>query len=375
MVQTRSTRGAAKWSLALIAVVAPPLLVPVTGCRQLLGIDGDPPLLDGGADGGADGGTGGAPASPFTIVHSVPEGESLLAIWGTGPDFFVAVGTSKVSFFSRNGALTRLGGAEQGRDYLAVWGFSDQDIYAVGQTSMGGGFIDHFDGTGWTDAFEAPVPLLGVWGTTYDGTKAVIAVGAAGSAYGSNTNQIAWTSLFHLPPGPNDPSGVDEPRLWGISGRSIDDFAIAGDSRVYHYEADAGQLAHYEPTMQTGTLFRSIWQSPDPETSIYLGTNFFGLSWFSAKGNEQTGYPLAVLSRDESAPNAANSYIEGVWGTDQRIVGVGDLGRIYAYDTGLTTVAQLVSPTDEPLTGVWGSSVDDVWIVGRRELILHGSVR
>lgn len=55
--------------------------------------------------------------------------------------------------------------------------------------------------------------------------------------------------------------------------------------------------------------------------------------------------------------------------------GSGDHGRIYVYDTGLSTPFAVTSPTDEPLTGVWGSSVDDVWIVGRRELILHGSVR
>jgi hypothetical protein len=349
----------------------PVLFLGLVGCRQLLGLDEEPPLLtpDGG-QGGA-GGAGGAPMSRFSVYHAVPEGETLLGIWGAREGFFVAVGTSRLAFVYRDGNLMRAGGTEKGRDYLAVWGFAEDDIYAVGESTTGAGFVDHFDGVGWTGVYEAPTPLLGVWGTK-DGTGAVIAVGVAGEAYGWHPGS-AWQPILHIDPGPNDPAMSGEPRLWGISGRSIDDWAIAADSRVYHLEGS--NLAYYELTTENGTLFRSLWQTPDPQTSIYLGTNFFGLYWFSAKGNEMTGYPISVLSRDETVPDAANAFIQGVWGTGERVVAVGDQGRIYAYDTGTATVSQLVSPTDEPLGGVWGSSIDDVWIVGRRELILHGSVR
>jgi len=50
-------------------------------------------------------------------------------------------------------------------------------------------------------------------------------------------------------------------------------------------------------------------------------------------------------------------------------------GWIFAYDLGTSTGAPVASPTDEPLSAVWASSIDDVWIAGARELILHGSLK
>lgn len=359
-----------RWSRILFAVAPVVMLV---GCRQVFGIDESRGLLPGPTDAAAEAGPVVDGGSPFTVRHAVPSGETLHGIWGAGPDFFVAVGSSSLTFVSDGGALTRLGGTQPGRDYLAVWGFSRTDIFAVGETAAHGGFIDHFDGTGWTSVYDAPTPLLGVWGTRAGGGT-VIAVGSEGQRFGRKAGG-AWRSFDKLPKGPADPDEPGTPRLWGISGRSLDDFSIAADSRFYHYEPDAGGLAFYEPTTQTNTLFRSVWQAPGDSTSVYLGTNFYGLLWFSAEGSPTQGYPGTVLFRDEQTPGAEKSFIQGVWGTEQKVVAVGDHGRIYVYDTGLSTPSAVPSPTDEPLAAVWGSSIDDVWIVGRREIILHGSVR
>ena len=359
-----------------MCVLAPALML--AGCRQLLAIDEERPLLSEELDGGgveaeaatdatAEGG------SPFSVFNAVPSGEALVAIWGAGPDSFVAVGTSSVAYVYDNGTLTRLGGTQQGRDYLAVWGFSKTDVFAVGQTASGG-FVDHFDGKGWTAVFDTPSALLGVWGSS-QGAGAVLAVGTQGNIYGFTPGQ-AWKTFDKLPKAPGDPSVPGAPRLWGISGRNLDDFSIAADSRFYHYEPDAGGFAFYEPTAQTNTLFRSVWQQAGGAgTNVYFGTNFFGLLYFSGRGSETSGYPGTVLFRDEATPGAEESFIQGVWGTSEKVIAVGDRGRIYVYDTGLSTPSPIPSPTDEPLGGVWGSSIDDVWIVGRRELILHGSIR
>jgi hypothetical protein len=59
-----------------------------------------------------------------------------------------------------------------------------------------------------------------------------------------------------------------------------------------------------------------------------------------------------------------------VWRRLEKVVAVGDQGRIYAYDIGLATVAPIPA-TDEPLWAVWGSSLDGIWIIGGRELILQ----
>jgi len=349
-----------------------PLAVTFLGCRQLLGVDESQPVLAAETDAASqDVGAGPDAGSPFSVVHAVPTGEALIAIWGSDASFFVAVGTSSLSYVYQNGELTRLGGHQVGRDYGAVWGFSKTDIFAVGHTARGTGFVDHFDGTGWSSVFDTATPLLGVWGSK-QGTGAVIAVGAFGNIFGYKPGGT-WETFNTLPAGPNDPPIAGSPRLWSIAGRSLDDFSIAADSRFFHFEPDG--LAFYEPTTQTNTLFRSVWQAPGSETSVYFGTNFYGLLWFSAKGADTAGYPGTVLFRDEATPGAENGFIQGVWGSAAKIVAVGDHGRIYVYDTGTSTPSAVLSPTDEPLAGVWGSSVDDVWVVGRRELILHGSIR
>jgi hypothetical protein len=359
-----------------VVILAPAAVL--VGCRQLLAIDEERPLLSEAQEGGAveaavETEAAADAGSPFSVFNAVPSGEALVGIWGAGPEWFVAVGTSSVAYVYDEGTLSRLGGTQKGRDYLAVWGFSKTDVFAVGQSASGGGFIDHFDGKGWTAVFDAPSPLLSVWGTS-QGAGAVLAVGARGKVFGWSPGQT-WKTFDTLPKAPGDPDTPGAPRLWSISGKDLADFSIAADSRLYHYEPDAGGFAFYEPTAQTNTLFRSVWQAGGAGTNVYFGTNFFGLLYFSGRGSEASGYPGTVLFRDEATPGAAESFIQCVWGTSERVIAVGDLGRIYVYDTGLSTPARFPSPTDEPLGGVWGSSIDDVWIVGRRELILHGSIR
>jgi photosystem II stability/assembly factor-like uncharacterized protein len=90
--------------------------------------------------------------------------------------------------------------------------------------------------------------------------------------------------------------------------------------------------------------------------------------WFSAG-------TMTMLYRDESFAAAAETFTQGVWGTPEKVITVGDHGWIFAYDLGTSTGAPVASPTDEALSSVWASSVDDVWIAGARELILHGSLK
>ena len=339
-------------------------------CRQLLSID-ELPVSAVEKDGSvADAG------SPFSVVNGQPQGETLYGIWGTGPEFFVAVGTSSVSFVYRKGLMTRLGGTSLGRDYSAVWGTSTTDVYAVGR-SPSGGFVDHFDGEGWLEVYHSNTALLGVWGVT-EGTGAVFAVGIEGKIFGTKPGS-PWSVIETIPK--VNPTDEEKPSLWSISGRNVDDFTIAAGTQLFHWEPAAGGIVYYEP-MRSDMLIRFAWQIPGPTTSVLLGTNHYGIIWFSGSGGEgpagdagPISYKITNLIHDEASPGAADAFMEGAWGTSEKIIAVGDHGRIYACNTGTMDVKTIASPTDESLGGVWGSSLDDVWIVGRRELILHGSIR
>ena len=364
--------------LTLAVLSSTAAVLGLFGCRQIFGLANDPALLsDSGGDAGAASDDTGADdaadaASPFTVIGGTPHGETLDAVWGTGAGFVVAVGTSELALVYKNGQPTRYGGTWKGRDYNAVWGFAENDVYAVGKAADGSGFVDHFDGAVWTDVFDADAPLYGVWGTK-EGTSGVLAVGARGNVYGWMPGS-SWMKLAQLPAAPGDPEGASGPVLWSITGRNLEDFTIVADNRIWHSEVDAGDLAYYDPPPTLGFLFRAAWEGPGSGTSVFLGTNDYGLAWFSGLSSAMNAGSVNIIYRDQVSPGASSSFVNGVWGTTSKVVAVGDQGRILTWDTGFMTVTAVPSPTDQSLSGVWASSLDDVWIVGTSELVLHGSL-
>ena len=67
--------------------------------------------------------------------------------------------------------------------------------------------------------------------------------------------------------------------------------------------------------------------------------------------------------------------MQGIWGLDTHVLFVGDGGRISHLDLGTNVMSSLPSPTQTRLFAAWGSSAQDVWIVGERELIMHGALK
>jgi hypothetical protein len=354
----------------------------VAACRDVLGIEALAGYSDSGGaleasttEASVDAGT------PFLIQNMpAPQGRTLNAIWGSDADHFVAVGTSRVSYVYESGSFTRLGGSVEGDNFNAVWGTSSSDVYAVGTSTGAGGFVSHFDGTVWTDVFVAPAGLYGVWGTN----GVVFAVGENGSLYDYGGPSRPWRLVMNLPANPDATPTPTSPILWSISGRNENDFGIASEGgRIFHWEPDAGGLAYYDLVGMATTSFRFAWQAPVSYTSLYLGSNFSGLWWFTAPDVPTdasflppgSGYAMASLSSDRKTAGADAMYIQGIWGMGSKVVAVGDGGRISVFDTTTSTTTQIPSPTSQGLGGVWGSSLDAVWIVGWNELIARGSLK
>lgn len=365
--------------VALVAAVAVSILA---GCTQLLGLDLDA-KHGAAADAAVDGQSGeaGAPLlgpSPFAIVQQLPQGAMLNAIWGADRDHVFAVGADAVAYVYTSGTWTKFGGNEIGRDFHGVWGSSPSNVFAVGASNAGGGFIRHYDGAGWSEVLMTADGLNGVWGTA-DGF--VLAVGDEGGLYAWHAKD-EWRSFGPLPPNPDRPAGDEDPILWSISGRTFDDFAIASSGgRIFHSELVEGtqQFVTYDTVVDKALAFRTLWQGPGAATNLFVGTNYFGILGLTVSsptpGSSTTvTYALPLLFRDDTTPNGATSFIRGIWGTAARVIAVGDLGRIYTYQTKTGDVIPIGSPVSGPLSGVWGSSLEDVWIVGEDELILHGSL-
>jgi len=330
---------------------------------------------DGPLDGSID--DGGADASsPFTVIHAVPEGSAFYSVWGADADHVFAVGSDNLRYEWVGGQWKPFTPIILGQDLDCVWGTSSSNVYAVGTIqSSGQGIIQHFDGAGWTDEYVAPTPLSAVWGTG----NLVLAVGAQGQIYGKTEGTTAWAPRLSqgLPSNPNVTHDPEDPILWGIAGSSIDDFAMpAGLDRVFVYQGDGG-FVNLDPVVDRTIDFRAVFAVPGTQPTSYLfGTNYLGATWLTGSGPPDASVVLNGmydLFEDRSSATSAQ-YIYGIWGTATRFVFVGDQGRIVTYDAAKNATERIASPVSDALIAVWGSSPSDVWIVGQRELILHGSL-
>jgi hypothetical protein len=327
------------------------------------------------ADGGALDGSPGD-GSRFAVMAGDPLGQTFTGIWGADADNLFVVGTNGVHDDYFSGSWHRQQ-TVTGRDYHAVWGSAPNEVYAVGVIEGDGrGVVQHYDGNQWRDEFVADTALYGVWGAG----QMVNAVGAGGLVYGKVSGTTAWALRISmgLPPNPNVDSSPGAPILWSISGNGPNDFAMAaGLDRVFHYEG-SGNFVNLDPIVDRTIDFRTVWAAPSSSTSVFFGGNYFGVYWLTTDLAPANSLLVADgvfrLSADQSLSNAGALFIRGIWGTAAKTIFVGDLGRIYTFDGGTNNLASESSPVTDSLYGVWGASTNNVWIVGERELILHGTL-
>lgn len=368
MRRARSGLGATLLATAMGAVAATAATGAGSGCSSFRASGAGAGAEDAGD--GAGGGDGGA--SPFTVVQAEPAGETFAAVWGADADTVFVVGTNGVHADYYDGSWHRTQ-IVVGRDYTAVWGTSANDVYAVGTQHDGRGVVQHFDGSAWRDEYVAPTALHGVWGTN----GLVLAVGDQGMIYGKTEGSTSWAPRLSqgLPANPKAPTTAASPILWSISGNGPDDFVIAGDvDRVFHYEGN-GNFVNLDPTVDRTVAFRTVWAVPGASTNVFFGTNYLGAEWLPPRASDATAAdPDLEKLHEERDPGDDQKFVRGVWGTKAAVVFVGDDGKIFRYDAGSNDFTSVVSPTDAALWGVWGSRAGDVWIVGARELILHGSL-
>jgi hypothetical protein len=315
-----------------------------------------------------------AAVSAFTVVQGSVSGESFNAIWGADADKIFVVGTNGIHLDHFQGSWNRQQNS-LGRNLFAVWGRNAHDVYAVGELSNGQGVVEHFNGLGWQDEYIAASGLRGVWGVD----PVILAVGSDGMLYGKGIGTTDWGTRLMAPLQPNPDVSIPPgtPVLYGITGNGINDFVMPGGlDRFWHYEG-FGNYVYLDPQPDSTIDFRSAWAVPGTTTNVFLGTNYLGIDWLNVgtppPGAMMLDDMLYRISDDES-PGNEQLYIRGIYGLGSKVVFVGDGGHIYSFDVGLSEISPVLSPTEDSLGGVWGATDDDVWIVGDRELVLHGSL-
>jgi hypothetical protein len=257
-------------------------------------------------------------------------------------------------------------------DLNTVWGFSGDDVYAVGT----GGTVLHYDGVAWrTLDSGTDAELFGIWGAApddvffagtggtilrYDGTtftpldagttrdlwwlwgssaSDVFAVGYRGIIL--HFNGTLWEEMT---------SGTVQ-YLYCVWGSAPDDvFAVGGTGTVLHYDGSA-------------------WSPMDAGTNQYLydvwgrsGSDVYAFGW----ANTALHYDGSVWT---PVPASAPDQILTGWGTDDTVYAVAPAGVILR-STG-SSFDLMPSGTTARLVGIWCATPAGCFVVGTGGTILR----
>jgi hypothetical protein len=254
----------------------------------------------------------------------------------------------------------------------AVWGSSATDVYVVGDS----GAIYHSAGDGnWTfHSTGSSYTLYGVWGSS---ANDVYTVSSGGEIYHS-VNGGPWGLVA---------TGIPSvPALYGIWGSGPNDVWAVGTAGYVHYNG-----AWSKTDVGADTL-KAAWGNG---TSVWIGGDNGGLyrvTGTSAPVAESatpddingiwgTGGDIFLVTQGGAILHSVGdgtwttSYtqsfeLDGIWGSSLNNVQVVGFGTHLVGTGGVFADDPIVSPTGFQWA-VWGSSANDMYIVGDRGTILH----
>jgi hypothetical protein len=254
-------------------------------------------------------------------------GTSLNSIWGSSDADIFAVGDSGVvlhfdgkSWNEENtGTSINLNG---------VWGSSAASVYAVGES----GLILHYDGKNWSGTYPVPDTLHAAW----CGSGSTCLVAGQNTSILAGTNALSWSA---------DYSGDTLGTLHGIWGSSESDLYVVGDGGTILHNAGKGWSLINSGTVKN---LHSVWGSgADNVFAVGQGgtiLRYNGTSW-------------ELMASDTKVA------LMGVWGnTANEVYAVGEDGTMLLYN-GLQW-HKLKTGVTENLNDAWGSREREIYAVG-----------
>ena len=272
----------------------------------------------------------------------------------------------------------------------AVWSRKLADAYAVGDV----GTVLHYNGIEWKpETMPTAANLTGVWGT--DGK--VYAVSTMGEIFAS-TGDGTWTlaasnpgakTLFAISGSsasnvvavgndgtmlrfdgstwtPSQVPGISPQALHGVYTTDADHIVVVGNGGAEaHYLSGAWTLDRMPSVSFKNLLAVGGLSASDAYATGLVPTNasvpnvrhFNGGAWgdvFSASG------PPAVD-------------FDSVWGVDARVYIGGVTGLLLVYDGTMWTSATIGPVSGNTITGIGGSSVNDLFLVAKTGKIAHSA--
>jgi len=287
---------------------------------------------------------------PFVWRNPMPQGDSLLSVWGAGPDEVWAVG-DRGRVLRYDGAAWHL--ADPGpTDYLAgVWGTAPDDVFVAGYN----GRVLRFDGgrwwllpTGVTNDFN------GIWAS---GPKDAFAVGDRGVIL--HYDGTCWT--------PQATGTTD--LFFGVSGTGPKDvWAVGGRGNVAHF--DGGWHPVDVSAVAPDAHFVSVWAAAPGEVYV-VGTRGTVLHLHDGR-----------WTRVDAGTDALLRWVWGTGPTDVWVAGDGATVRQFdgavwrGVDTGVEVpaAADPMGGDEHAVRGAWRSGPGGTTVlVGDDGLIVTGT--
>lgn len=259
------------------------------------------------------------------------------AVWGTTPDNVFVVGDQGTvwHFDGQRWSKPLLPAMYADTAFRAVWGTSKNSVFIGGED----GATMHFDGEHWI-GLRATISdhLYAFWGTS---ASDLYAVGNNGAI--ARHNGIAWAELGPLTNSSGLPLQEELTSVWGTSAQNIYAAGIGG--LVLHYDGKA-----WTPLQPLGITqdFRAIWGTDSGDVIYIVGDNGTIVRY---AGGEWWNMTIAALGTKDFL---------SVWGFAANDVhAVGDDGIVYHFD-GESWKPYNGVPTARDLRSVWGAAPDDI---------------
>lgn len=206
-----------------------------------------------------------------------------------------------------------------------IWGSSENDIWAAGSCDECGetynryAVVFHYDGNGSTwetvelHSSNTDWQRAGpIWGSNSD---EIMAIGEVGDSFASWAyDGDSWTAIEE-----DFEADLENQNIWGYSFDDI--WAVAGDFNVAHFDGD-GWSVNY--TTEDGDWLGHIW-GPNPD-------NIFLLGWSYNWGDDEESFILHKNNGTWQEINRLENHLSGLWGTSENnIFFVGANGLILHY--------------------------------------------
>lgn len=268
----------------------------------------------------------------------------LYAVWGTSASNIYAVGENgTIVHYDGSGWVQQSSGTSQ--TLLTIWGKNPNNIYVAGRQ----GTLLHYNGTAWTNITTGTYyDLVGISGT--DGSP-VYLVASNGDLYTIQASSVElYKQKFYFVP--NAIWGCND-RLHPFTTHPTNNFiTVGGNASVGIFANDTIQVIKFYPSIFYdihGTSWNNVFAVGTTNRIVYMN-----------------GFKGTILKYN----NIQSNFLYGVWtiGTKEAII-VAAGGDIYHIND--NSSQKMESGTNNTLRDIWGSSSDDLYVVGDNGTILH----